>query len=225
MRRQNPQWEEIVPSSDPFRVARDEAPVIFEPGTDYEYSNPGMAMLSYAVTAAIQNGPQGDVRTLLRERIMRPIVAPDDAWSIGYENVIVKDGVFLTNGLPIVDNWGGGRYTARTAARVGRRMLRNGAWDGKRLVDAKRVDDAVTYAGLPGEGASGLGWWTNNRGDWSELPRDAFHGAGAGNQILSVIPSLDLITVRNGDQLGETYEGGLSPYLFGPLMKAVINAA
>jgi CubicO group peptidase (beta-lactamase class C family) len=37
---------------DPFTVSRDHAPVLFDPGTSYQYSNPGMAMLSYAVTAS-----------------------------------------------------------------------------------------------------------------------------------------------------------------------------
>ena len=38
---------------DPFTVARDKAPVIFEPGSAYAYSNTGMAMLAYAVTASL----------------------------------------------------------------------------------------------------------------------------------------------------------------------------
>src|SRR5262249_44195461 len=37
---------------DPFSVSIHEAPVIFEPGTSFEYSNPGMGVLAYAVTAS-----------------------------------------------------------------------------------------------------------------------------------------------------------------------------
>src|SRR5688572_3490898 len=58
---------------DPFTISRDRAPVMFEPGERVAYSNPGMAMLSYAVTAAIRDGEQKDVRSLLGERVMRPI--------------------------------------------------------------------------------------------------------------------------------------------------------
>ena len=62
---------------DPFTISRDRAPVLFEPGERVAYSNPGMAVLSYAVTASIRDGEHKDVRSLLRERVMRPIGAAD----------------------------------------------------------------------------------------------------------------------------------------------------
>ncbi len=54
-------------------------------------------------------------------------------------------------------------------------------------------------AGLPGH--FGMGWWTNSDGHFPDLPRDAVWGAGAKNQILLVVPSLNLIAVRNGNEL------------------------
>src|SRR5205814_10555200 len=38
---------------DPFSIAVRQAPVLFEPGTQNQYSNPGMAALSYAITASL----------------------------------------------------------------------------------------------------------------------------------------------------------------------------
>jgi CubicO group peptidase (beta-lactamase class C family) len=207
---------------DPFTIARDEAPVLFEPGTEVAYSNPGMATLS--------DGPHRDIRTLLRERIMRPIGVGDDEWSVGYGKTYEVDG------LPLVANWGGGSYTARAVARVGRLMLRKGDWDGEQLLDPKSVQKGVSYAGMPlperppgnPQPASGLAWYTNFDGVWSNVPRDAFAGAGAGNQVLLVVPSLDLIVVRNGSTLGdegkgEGFWGGLERYLFDPLIDAVFE--
>jgi CubicO group peptidase (beta-lactamase class C family) len=102
------------------------------------------------------------------------------------------------------------------------------------LIEPRWVREAVMYAGTPlpdrppgnPSPASGLGWWTNFDGIWPTVPRDAFAGAGAGNQILLVVPSLDLIVVRNGDVLGDPAEGegfwgGLETYLFNPLMEAI----
>jgi CubicO group peptidase (beta-lactamase class C family) len=40
------------PPHDAFSISRDVAPLLFEPGKDFQYSNPGIAMLSYCVTAA-----------------------------------------------------------------------------------------------------------------------------------------------------------------------------
>ncbi len=47
-----------------------------------------------------------------------------------------------------------------------------------------------------------------------------------GHQILLVVPSLDLIVVRNGGNLydpskGEGFWGGVEEYLFNPLMEAL----
>ena len=36
---------------------------------------------------------------------------------------------------------------------------------------------------------------------WKSAPDDALGGAGAGQQFLLIVPSLDLIVVRNGEQL------------------------
>src|SRR5881397_3785989 len=78
-------WKRLPPPNDPFAISRDKTPLLFPPGAGFQYSNPGMAMLGYAVTAALKGGPQKDLRSFLRERVMRPIGVPDAHWSVGYE--------------------------------------------------------------------------------------------------------------------------------------------
>jgi CubicO group peptidase (beta-lactamase class C family) len=69
---------------------------------------------------------------------------------------------------------------------------------------------------------SGLCWWINLDGVWPNVPRDAFGGAGAGNQALLVIPSLDLIVVRNGGDIEKgNFWGGLEKFVFNPVVAAV----
>jgi len=188
---------------DPFTLARDSAPIIFEPGSRYDYSNPGMAMLAYAVTGALRGSPWPDIRTLLRQRVFEPIGLRDEDWSIGY------DQTFEVDGLPLVGNWGGGSFTARAMARIGRLIVHQGAWNGQQIIGPAIVREAVSYAGMPvperedGNPASGSGlcWWLNFDGIWAGTPRDAFAGVGAGDQILLAVPSLDLVVVRNGGNL------------------------
>lgn len=215
---------------DPFTLALAQAPVLFEPGTRYAYSNPGMAALAYAVTAGLRGAPQSDIRSLLKERLMDPMGVPAGEWSIGYGRAYEVDG------LKLWANWGGGAYSPRAAAAVGRLLLRKGDWDGRRLVSAMGIQRALAYAGMPlperpagnPPPGSGLAWYTNFDGVWPEVPRDAFAGAGAGNQVLIVIPSLDLVAVRFGAQIGSEKEGlgfwgGLERFLFNPLVAAAAD--
>ncbi len=214
-------WKRLAPPHDPFTLARDAAPVLFELGEKMQYSNPGIAMLTYTVTASLRDGPHKDIRMLLRERVMRPIGVPDDEWSVGYGQTSVVDG------LPLVGSWGGGSYTARAVARVGRLMLREGDWEGRQLISPDAVRQVTRDVGTPGN--CGIGWWSNNEGECAKLPRDAFWGSGAGHQIMLVVPSLNLIAVRNGELLATAasepsqYHQPVHRYLFEPLVDAVIT--
>jgi CubicO group peptidase (beta-lactamase class C family) len=207
---------------DPFSIALRDAPVLFEPGTRYQYSNPGMAALSYAITAALQGG---DVKTLLQERLLDPLGVPDSEWSIGYGRAYEVDG------LKLYANWGGATFTARAAARIGELMMLQGRWNGRELIRRDVVKQVLSDQKMPRPPrspadpapASGLAWYTNADGIWPAVPRDAFIGAGAQHQAIVVVPSLDLIVVRNGDALGDTREGFWGP-VYDELMKPLMDA-
>jgi CubicO group peptidase (beta-lactamase class C family) len=208
-------WKRLPPPRDPFTLARDEVPVVFPPGTRMLYSNPGIAALALATTAALKDAPEKDLRTVLRDRVMRPIGAPDSEWNVGYGGTVEVDG------LPLVGSWGGANYTARTTARVGRLMLREGDWDGRRVLAAGAVRAVVSDPQTGGSG--GIGWWSNHAGQVACLPRDAYWGAGAQHQTLLVVPSLKLIVVRNGGALSSSleYDRARDTLLFQPLMQAL----
>jgi len=209
---------------DPFTLSRDDAPVIFEPGSAYAYSNTGIAMLGYAVTAALKGSPHPDIRTLLRDRLMRPIGVPDDDWSVGY------DKTYNVDRLPLVAGWGGGNYTARAMAAVGRLMLRRGDWNGQRIVDESAFNTVTDFAktAVPDRSdgnptpTPACGWWTNADGELPMLSRDVIIAAGAEHQILLVAPTLDLILVRQGGPLGEPYWAAVNRCIFEPLISAVL---
>lgn len=211
-------WKRLDPPNDPFTISRDKTPLDADPGEKWGYSNPGIALLTYAITAATQDGPHKDARTMLRERIMRPIGAPDKEWSVGYGKTYNVDG------LPLVGSWGGANFTARTAARVGRLMLREGNWDGKQLISQEAVRATTIDAGTPGP--NGIGWWNNADGRFPKLPKDAYWGSGAGNQTLLIVPSLNLIVIRNGAALGDDIDrSSINNKLFEPLMAAFTASA
>ncbi len=190
-------WKRLPPPRDPYTLARDVVPVTAEPGTRELYSNPGMAMLGYCLTASLRGTAHSDLASLLRDAVFRKIGVPDNEWNAGY------DGPVKLDGLPLIATWGGANFSPNASARVGRLLLRRGDWDETQVIPAAIVTQATQWAGLPN--FSGLGWWVNRRPDGTKVlpraPEDTFWGLGAGGQLLLVIPSLDLIVVRNGTGL------------------------
>jgi CubicO group peptidase (beta-lactamase class C family) len=218
-------WKRLDPPNDPFTISRDRTPPLYDPGAKLQYSNPGIAMLTYCVTASISEGAHKDIRTLLGERLLRPIGVSDDEWAVGYNRT------FMVDGLPLVAAWGGGNFTARALARIGRLILRQGDWDGRRILSREAVRQVTGDAGLPGH--CGMGWWTNAAGRYAKLPKDAAWGAGAGDQVLLVIPSLNLVMVRNGQTIEPpppdapdvfaAYHDPRAKILFEPLVEAITD--
>jgi CubicO group peptidase (beta-lactamase class C family) len=190
----------------PFSLALT-APLLFQPGAAYHYSNPGMATLAYAVAASHRK----DQKEILRSRIMEPLGIADSEWSLSYNQT------FSDAGLTLYANWGGAAFTPRAAVRIGEWMMMRGG-------EAKRM---VQYAGMPKPDraedkyapGSGLCWYTNFDGVWPKVPRDAFAGAGAGHEVLLVVPSLKLVAIRNGRTLSDkpfwtaVYEDFFSPLM------------
>jgi hypothetical protein len=135
-----------------------------------------MAALSYAVTASLKGG---DIRTLLKDRLMDPLGIPEAEWSIGYNTAYEVDG------LKLYANWGGAAFTARAAARIGELMIQQGQWNGRELIRRDVVKRLLTDQRLPRPArsatdpapGSALAWYVNTDGIWPEAPRDTFCGA------------------------------------------------
>jgi Domain of unknown function (DUF4185) len=150
---------------------------------------------------------------------------PDAEWSVGYGKT------FTVDGLPFVAGWGGGSYSPRAMARLGRLLLQGGDWDGKTILSKEAVRQITGDAGLPGH--CGMGFWTNADCRYPKLPKDTYYGAGAGDQLLIVIPSLNLVVVRNGEALAPEPKGAKDVFeafhdarvkvLFEPIVAAVTD--
>ncbi len=94
--------------------------------------------------------------------------------------------------------------TARDWARFGLLALRDGTWNGRRILPAGWMRFTTTPAPAAPEGEYAAHWWLKlrpNRGAGARaplLPPDAFHAAGHGGQYVTVVPSRDVVIVRLG---------------------------
>lgn len=84
--------------------------------------------------------------------------------------------------------------TPRDFARFGLLYLRDGVWEGRRLLPEGWVDYARTRTRGSGgpEGTYGAHWWLETAGPGS------FSANGYDGQYIGVVPELDLVVIRNG---------------------------
>ena len=208
----------------PFIISRDEAPVIFPPGTANQYSNPGIGMLNYVVTVAIKDTEHSDIRSYLWERLIKKMGIPKEEWIVGYGKTFELDG------LQLVASWGGGTVSARAMAAVGRLLLNKGSWNGEQLINKTVVENALKHSGTPSYCSSGF--WINSditgKAQWPDMPWDVAMAAGRRDQVMIFSSIRDLIVVRFGNDNidpGKYAENVINKYIGLPLAKAVGDLA
>ncbi len=102
--------------------------------------------------------------------------------------------------------------TARDFARFAHLYLRDGVWEGRRLLPEGWVDMARTPRSTDADGdRHGMHWWM-----WDENPWGAFAAVGYEGQYLLVAPALDAVVVRLG-KTGADLRPGLRAQLSGVL--------
>jgi CubicO group peptidase (beta-lactamase class C family) len=96
--------------------------------------------------------------------------------------------------------------TARDWARFGLLYLRDGVWEGRRILPAGWVDFARTKTSAEDCNIYGAGFWITPsdgagkpyRALVSKGPRDLFIAQGHEGQVVVVVPSKDMVVVRLG---------------------------
>ncbi|MCS6971749.1 MAG: beta-lactamase family protein [Leptospiraceae bacterium] len=182
-----------------FAAAED---LIYPPGTHWYYSsgNSNLLMAMLRNVYPIKDG-KDELEDLMFNRLFK---------AIGMRYVTFeRDGA----GIPV-----GSSYlymTARDLARFGYLYLHDGVWQGKRLLPEKWVRYTTTMAPAyyttelhpeDKKDNPGAHWYVNlgipernQEPPWPDAPSDTFAALGHWGQSLFVIPSLDIVAVRFGD--------------------------
>ena len=134
--------------------------------------------------------------------IVKRIVGPGDEY-LAFLRRELFDRIGMASARPRLDasgTWIGSSFcfcTPRDFARFGLLYLRDGVWDGERILPEGWVDYARTPApAQPDEPDRGYGahWWLLKDDDLG-----SFFASGYLGQLIMLVPALDLIIVRNGN--------------------------
>jgi CubicO group peptidase (beta-lactamase class C family) len=177
-------------------------PLIHEPGTHWNYNSCGIVLTADALTRSIVPTPASPHE---RRKAMLAWMRASLFDVIGMKIQPEFDATGLVYGSALM------YASARDFAKFGLLYLRDGVWEGQRVLPEGWVDYARTAG--PGKNADiyGAGWWVSPRtGNGRPYPtlidsgpiRDAFWAQGFEGQFTLVVPSKDLIVVRLG-RIGE----------------------
>ena len=202
-------------------------PLVYAPKAYYLYSDGGTNWLADIMTVAFK----ADLQEVLRQNITAKIGIASAEFHLRsnqYRPTTIR-------GLPRREFGSGLNITARSFARIGLMLLRNGQWKGgTQLVSAEylsqarqsRPELANTLSFDTKTQTSALVhynrlFWNNTDGIAPNLPRDVFFAWGLNNNHVFIVPSLDLVVVRIGTtSFGGTY--GSVNTLLGNFVKAVV---
>ena len=112
---------------------------------------------------------------------------------------------------------------ARDWARLGNLYLQDGVWNGERILPEGYVDFVSTVAPAwenDGRPIYGGFFWINGT-ETFPIPRDAYYMSGAGGQNTIIIPSHDLVVVRQGHYRGARAGGQALRRALALLMEAI----
>jgi CubicO group peptidase (beta-lactamase class C family) len=171
----------ILQREDLFQYVINELPMANPPGEKWDYNNSGLSILGPVIHKATGQ----NIAELLDERVFTRIRIPRGDWTWD-----------ARGGMPLP--YSGLHITARSLARFGLLFLNRGMWRGEKIISSDWVAEA-THASQDLNKRYGYLWW-NNGGAWPGAPADAYAALGRFDNDMLIVPSLDMIVIR---QIGE----------------------
>jgi CubicO group peptidase (beta-lactamase class C family) len=156
-----------------------EQPMAEAPGRTFVYNSGATQLLSYLIKKV--SGKEAD--DYAKEHLFGPL-GVEYAWKR------------TPRGL--ADTEGGLYLRPRDLAKLGLLYLKDGVWEGKRILPEGWARDSTAWRVNTSRGQRGYGykWWVFSRQGPGTY--DVFYASGYGGQYLIVVPALDLLAVFTG---------------------------
>jgi CubicO group peptidase (beta-lactamase class C family) len=194
--------------------------LLFEPGNGFNYSNYGLELTALAM----RNITGEMVGPYVYDRVLSKIGIPIGIRNNQYKNMVYNDDRELN--FSQEPGWGVGgsencnaygadrskspygyntivgstfRSTARDFSRLGYLWLRKGCWGDKQLVPEEWIKKATKRFTQDNGDKHNYGYTFWIQDDWEGVPKDTFSSRGHNINDCYVIPSLDLVIMRQGN--------------------------
>jgi CubicO group peptidase (beta-lactamase class C family) len=165
--------------------------VVYRPGMSSIYSNDSANMLAELLTLRFGD----DLAAVFKREVMDPLGVPPSEWK-WRANVYRPKTI---NGLQSREFASGITITHRALARIGYLYLRDGTWNGRRVLSRDYIRTATRPTDLPSfVPYYAFYWGSNGRGTFRQIPDDACWALGLGDSFVVACPSLDIVAVRLG---------------------------
>ncbi len=183
-------------------------PQQWPPNTIGRYRNSDPVLINYLVRLGVEGRGDEYLSFPQRELFDR----------IGIRGMVLETdpyGNYLLQGYELAP--------ARDWARLGNLYLQDGVWNGERILPEGYAEFVSTLAPAwkaDGRPIYGGFFWINGTGSFP-VPREAYYMSGAGGQTTLIIPSHDLVVVRQGHYRGSRAGGRALRNALALLMEAV----
>ena len=143
---------------------------------------------------------------------------------IGMEDFQVSDGSYVYEDVSIHPGYPF-RMTARDMARFGLLFLRNGAWNGNRIISEEWIEESTTsYSDAGDNGGYGYMWWVAVDGrhiTGLNLEDGAYSARGYNGHFILVIPDIDLVIIH---RVNTDINNMVNDLQFAMLVGLILNA-
>ena len=208
------EWEEWIPFDDPkndcagMEASFDwikytiDKPMVAQPGERFKYSSGGSQLLAYIFKASTGK----DIEEYASQYLFGPLGIKEWVWKR------------TPTGLP--DTEGGLFLKASDLARIGYLFLRDGTWNGQRILTPEWIKDSVKPSASVSKSVKyGYKWWLIPYGN--DRAKFVWACRGFGDQSMIIIPEYGIVAVFTAWNISQESQAHLATEA---TIKMVLNA-